>query len=83
MSRWGIFRRWQRWAVLEAVELYWDCRCAYHNAATFRCYFCGSRRPLTRTSTPEPAVSTPAPVDRADPGVRIDPAPVAREAVKA
>ncbi len=53
MSRLGVsrwFGRWKRWAVVEAVELYWDCRCAYHNAATYRCYFCGSRRPRIRVA---------------------------------
>jgi hypothetical protein len=53
MSRLGIFRRWRRWAVVEAVELFWDCRCTYHNAATYRCYFCGKRMPLPRLA-PEP-----------------------------
>ncbi len=77
MSRWGIFRRWQRWAVLEAVELYWDCRCAYHNAATFRCYFCGSRRPLNRYA-PEPVSTTTtvtagAPEETADAPEQMEP----------
>ncbi|MDQ6948630.1 MAG: hypothetical protein M3256_20825, partial [Actinomycetota bacterium] len=36
-------RRWARLAAL--VDVFWLCRCAYHNVATYRCFGCGRRPP--------------------------------------
>ena len=38
------YRRFSKLAVLW-VEVFWSCRCEYHNVATYRCRGCGSRAP--------------------------------------
>jgi hypothetical protein len=45
MKRLTSMRR--RWIEVRArwVEVLWMCACDYHNIATFRCHFCGSKPP--------------------------------------
>ena len=47
MRRRHSIRHYRRFAKLAAlwVEVFWSCRCDYHNVATYRCRGCGSRAP--------------------------------------
>jgi len=39
-------RKAEDWAeVARWLGIFWPCRCQYSNAASYRCYYCGSRAP--------------------------------------
>jgi hypothetical protein len=40
-------RKAQEWSeVARWLGVFWPCRCAYSNVASYRCYYCGKRAPV-------------------------------------
>jgi hypothetical protein len=46
MAKRRFVRRAEEWTeVARWLGVFWACRCAYSNAASYRCYYCGGRAP--------------------------------------